>query len=174
MSEMNKDQRHTICTSLLCRQQSDPFLIMFVTSDKKWVLYNNNKSTRQWLSSNQVAVASPKSSQFEEGVIMRLVEPRVGVIHFESLKTSETVTVDLYCQQLDLVRNELLVKRLVLINRKGIVLQHNNARSHAARFMICEHTLNRISHPNHLNFIKMEFRVSHQDGKRSSIINSLN
>jgi len=34
-----------------------PSLTRIVTGDEKWVLYNNNKFTRQWLSSNQVAVA---------------------------------------------------------------------------------------------------------------------
>ena len=54
-------------------------------------------------------------TQFEEDVIVRLVEQR-GVIHFELLKPGETVTADLYCQQLDQVRNELLIKWPVFIN----------------------------------------------------------
>jgi len=40
----------------------------------------------------------------------------LGVIHFKLLKPSEAVTADLYYQQLDQVRNELLLKRPVLIN----------------------------------------------------------
>ena len=39
----------------------------------------------------------------------------------------------MYCQQLNWLRNELLVKHPVLIDRKGTVLQHHNTRPHAAR-----------------------------------------
>ena len=56
-----------------------------------------------------------------------------GIIHFELLKPGETITAELYCQQLDRLHSELLVKRQALINRKGVILQHDNARPYAAR-----------------------------------------
>jgi len=133
LSEMNKDQRRTICTSLLCRQRSDPFLTRIVTGDEKWVLYNNNKRTRQWLSPNQVPVPCPKPSLSLKKVLLCVWWDCRGVIHFELLKPGETVTADLYCQQLDRVCNKLFEKRPVLINRKSVVLQHDNARPHVAR-----------------------------------------
>ena len=54
------------------------------------------------------------------------------VIHFEMLTPGETVTADFYCQPLDRVSNELLIKRPVLIDRKGVVLQPYNVRPDAA------------------------------------------
>ena len=56
-----------------------------------------------------------------------------GIIHFEMLKPGETIIAELYCQQLDILHGELLEKRKVLVNRKGRILQHDNAISHAAR-----------------------------------------
>ena len=59
-----------------------------------------------------------------------------GVIHFELLKPGEKVTVLLYSQQVDRIRNELLVKRSVLINQKGVALQHKNPRPNAIRLTL--------------------------------------
>lgn len=133
LSDMNKDQRRTICTSLLCRQRNDPFLRRIVTGDEKWVLYNNNKRTKQWLSPNKLAVPIPKPSLTLKKVLLCVWWDCCGIIHFELLKSGETVTAELYCQQLDRLRNQLFVKRPGLVNRKGVILQHDNARPHAAK-----------------------------------------
>lgn len=133
LSDMNKDQRRTICTSLLCRLRNDPFLRRIVTGDEKWVLYNNNKRTKQWLSQNQLAVPIPKPSLTLKKVLLCVWWDCGGIIHFELLKSGETVTAELYCQQLDRLRNQLFVKRPGLVNRKGVILQHDNARPHAAK-----------------------------------------
>lgn len=133
LSEMNKDQRRTICTSLLCRERSDPFLRRIVTGDEKWVLYINNKRTKQWLSPKQLAVPTPKPSLTLKKVLLCVWWDCGGIIHFELLKPGVTVTAELYCQQLNRLNNQLLVKRPGLVNRKGVILQHDNARPHAAR-----------------------------------------
>ena len=58
---------------------------------------------------------------------------RRGIIHFELLNRNETVTADVYFQQLQRVHQSLLEKRPALVNRKNVVLLHNNARPHTAR-----------------------------------------
>ena len=58
---------------------------------------------------------------------------RRGIIHFELLNRNETVTADLYVQQLQRVHQSLLEKRPALVNRKNVVLLHDNARPHTAR-----------------------------------------
>ena len=58
---------------------------------------------------------------------------RRGIIHFELLNRNETVTADLYLQQLQHVHQSLLEKRPALVNRKNVVLLHDNARPHTAR-----------------------------------------
>ena len=81
----------------------------------------------------QVAVASSKPSLGLKNVSLCIWWHCVSVINFELLNPSETVTADLYYQQLDRFRNEILVKRPFLINRKVVVLQHDISRPHAAR-----------------------------------------
>ncbi|GFX93127.1 histone-lysine N-methyltransferase SETMAR [Trichonephila clavipes] len=56
-----------------------------------------------------------------------------GIVHFELLKLGETVNTDLYCEQLDSPNQSSIEKYSAIINRKGEVLQRNNARPHCAR-----------------------------------------
>lgn len=49
------------------------------------------------------------------------------------LKPGQTVNADLYCEQLDPVNQSLIKKCPTIINRKGVILQHENARLHCAR-----------------------------------------
>ena len=56
-----------------------------------------------------------------------------GVVHWELLDSNLTITADIYCQQLDRLNQELVRNRPALINRKGVILQHDNARPHIAR-----------------------------------------
>ena len=46
-------ERVTICSSLGSRFSRDTFLIRIVTSDEKWVLYNNIHRKKQWLANNE-------------------------------------------------------------------------------------------------------------------------
>ena len=57
----------------------------------------------------------PYRAIFLKKVLLFILWDCGGLIHFELLKPGETVTADLD-QQLDRVRNELLVKRPVLVN----------------------------------------------------------
>ena len=58
---------------------------------------------------------------------------RRGIFHFELLNRNEMVTADLYVQQLQYVHQSLLEERPALVNRKNVVLLHDNARPHTAR-----------------------------------------
>ena len=48
------------------------------------------------------------------------------------LNRNETITADLYVQKLQRVHQSLLEKRPALVNRKYVVLLHDNARPHTA------------------------------------------
>ena len=49
------------------------------------------------------------------------------IIHYELLKSGETITADVYCAQLERLKEALLSKRPGLINRGKVILQHDNA-----------------------------------------------
>ena len=56
-----------------------------------------------------------------------------GVLYFELLNHNETITAKLYSQQLSPLKAALVETRPVLINRKGALLLHDNARPHVAK-----------------------------------------
>lgn len=49
------------------------------------------------------------------------------------LKPGQIVNTDLYCEQLDQVNQSLVEKYPMIINRKGVILQYDNATPHCAR-----------------------------------------
>ncbi|GBP69946.1 Histone-lysine N-methyltransferase SETMAR [Eumeta japonica] len=51
-----------------------------------------------------------------------------GTIHYELLRRGKTIKPDLYCQQLIRPKQEVEKKEPELINRKGVVFHHDNAR----------------------------------------------
>ena len=56
-----------------------------------------------------------------------------GIIHYELLKPGETITADVYCAQLEQLKEALLSKRPGLINRGKVILQLDNACPHATK-----------------------------------------
>ena len=58
---------------------------------------------------------------------------RRSIIHFKLLNHNGSVTANVYIQQLQRVHQSLLEKLPTLINRKNVVLLHDNARPHTAR-----------------------------------------
>ncbi|GFX26874.1 histone-lysine N-methyltransferase SETMAR [Trichonephila clavipes] len=72
---------------------------------------------------------------------------RRQVVHYELLPT---VAADLYSQQLERVQQALHQKETALVNRKGEMLLHDNARSHFARVArntIQRHGWETLCHP---------------------------
>ncbi|CAK1553161.1 unnamed protein product [Leptosia nina] len=101
LSEQNKANRTITCNLLLQRHNTEAFFDRLITGDEKWVLYDNPKRVRQWLSPNEI----PRS----------------------------TAKPDLYSEQLQRVNQSLIEKWPAIVNRKGVILQHDNARPHCAR-----------------------------------------
>ena len=55
-----------------------------------------------------------------------------GVVYFELLPRNQTINSDVYCQQLDKLDAAIKVKWPELINRKGVIFHHDNARPHTS------------------------------------------
>ncbi|XP_054167892.1 histone-lysine N-methyltransferase SETMAR-like [Oppia nitens] len=108
-----KTYRVTVCESLLLRNNNLAFLDRIVTGDEKWCLYINVTRKGQWLSKGEKA----------------------GIVHWELLNVGQTVNSDLYCQQLERVKSSLTKLWPALVNRKGVIFHHDNARPHVANII---------------------------------------
>lgn len=133
LSESNKMQRITICNSLLCRQQNESFLHRIITGDEKWILYDNQKRKRQWLSRKERSVPVVKPDIHAKKVLLSIWWNIYGIVHYEFLKTGETITADIYCDQLVRLSEAIGKKHAALVNRRGVMLQHDNAKPHTAK-----------------------------------------
>lgn len=126
-------QRAAVCASLLSRLAVDPFLNRLITGDEKWVLYQNPQRKRQWLSAGQKAIPTAKPGLHPKKVLLCVWWDMDGIVYHELLDMGQTITAQVYCQQLDRLRDNLLKVRPHLLNRKGIVLQQDNAKPHTAK-----------------------------------------
>lgn len=88
---------------------------------------------KQWLTRGESSTPLSKRNIHEKKVLLCVWWNIHGIIHHELLKANQTVTGELYCQQLDRVRDALAVKHAALVNRKGVILHHDNARPHASK-----------------------------------------
>ena len=56
-----------------------------------------------------------------------------GLIHYSYLNPGETITTERYCEQINEMHQKLRYKCPALVNRKGPILLHDNARPHVAQ-----------------------------------------
>jgi histone-lysine N-methyltransferase SETMAR len=131
----NKIQRSTISASLLARHRRtgghpERFLHRIITGDEKWCLYINVKQRAEWLSPDKQATPRARPDLHPRKTMMSVWWDVEGVVHYELLPRNQTITADLYCQQLRRLNAAIQQKRP---NRQGgVILQHDNARPHTA------------------------------------------
>ena len=104
-----------------------------LTSDEKWVLYETPKRSRHWLSPRDAVPHTGRPPMHPRKIMLCAWWTGRRVVHYELLPTGQTVTGDLYSQQLEHVQQALPQKESALVNRKGVLFLHDNARLHVAR-----------------------------------------
>ena len=66
-----------------------------------------------------------------------------GLIHHSFIKPGETITAEKYCRDIDEMHQKLTCKQPALVNRKGLILIHDNTRPHVLMIISQKlHTLN--------------------------------
>ncbi len=131
----NLAQRASICASLLFRQKHAPFLEPIVTGDEKWMCYANVYRRRQWLDPDQKPLPDVKPDLHPKKIMLCIWWDMSGVTYFELLDINETITADVYSQQLQWFNEVLLQKRPTLANQKDVILLYGNSRSHVAKLI---------------------------------------
>ena len=109
------------------------FLDRIITGDEKWVCYSNVHRRKQWLDPGQKSLPDVKSELHSKKLMLCIWWDMQGVIYFEFLDMNQTITADVYCQQLQRLKKVLLQKRLALMNQKRIILLHDNGLPHVAK-----------------------------------------
>ncbi|GFW15602.1 histone-lysine N-methyltransferase SETMAR [Trichonephila clavipes] len=141
MSEENRANRSTSCNILLQSYNTEPFFDRLIISDEKRVLYDNPKRKRQRFSPNKLPRTAKPGLHTKRSFCV-LGGGICGIVHFEVLKPGEIVNADFYCEQLDRLNQSLFEKYPAIINRKGVILQHDNARPHCSRKTLAKKKIN--------------------------------
>lgn len=128
-----KQMRYDICSKLIQRNKNNPFLRRIITCDEKWILYDNRKRASEWVDRGSVPKCSPKPSLHPKKILISVWWCQTGLIHYEFLKKGESITSDVYCNQLERMHQKLKVLHPAIVNRNIPILLHDNARPHVAK-----------------------------------------
>jgi len=128
------ERRLFACEQLFERQKRKGFLHRIVTVDEKWVHYDNPKRKKSWALPGRASSSRAKSNIHSSKIIFCISWNQLGVVYYELLKPSETITGDLYRKQLMCLSQALKDKRPKYNERHDkVILQHGNARPHLAK-----------------------------------------
>lgn len=131
LTERQQENRKTICEMLLARHS---FLHRLVTGDEKWVWYENPKRRKSWTMPGEPSTSTVQRWTNRSKVLLCIWWDQTGVLYYELLKPSETVTGDRYKHQLLNLRQAIDTKRPQYgLRHDRIILQHDNARPHLAK-----------------------------------------
>jgi histone-lysine N-methyltransferase SETMAR len=136
LNENQKNRRYEACSTLILRNKNEPFLDRIVTCDEKWILYDNRRRSAQWLGLDETPKHFPKLNMHQKKVMVTVWWSQIGIIHYSFLDPSETITAEKYCHEIQEMHEKLSVKYPALVNRKGPILLHDNARPHVAQMTL--------------------------------------
>ena len=132
LTQRNLIDRISISETLLKHNEIDPFLKQIITGDEKWVKYKNIVRKRSWNKRGEPPQTTSKPGLMANKVMLCVWWDWKGVVHHEVLPHGLTINSELYCSQLDRLQEAIKEKRPELINRKGVVFHHDNARPHTS------------------------------------------
>ncbi|GFW03660.1 mariner Mos1 transposase [Trichonephila clavipes] len=119
---------------LLARQRWKGFLHRIVTGDEKCIRYDNPKRRKSWGYPGHASTSTAKPNIHGSKVMLSIWWDQLGVVYYELLKPTETITGDRYRTQLMHLSRALKDKRPQYNERHHkVILQHDNARTHVAK-----------------------------------------
>ncbi|XP_074181294.1 histone-lysine N-methyltransferase SETMAR isoform X4 [Rhinolophus sinicus] len=130
LTENQKNCRFEVSSSLILRNNNEPFLDRIVTCNEKWILYDNRRRPAQWLDREEAPKHFPKLNLHQIKIMVTVWWSAAGLIHYSFLSPGETITSEKYAQQIDEMHRKLQHLQPALVNRKGPILLHDNARLH--------------------------------------------
>lgn len=132
LTDANRMDRFDVCSALIARHKINPFLDRLITGDEKWIKYDNVVRKRAYCLPVQPSPSIAKPNIHVQKRMLCIWWDKRGPVHYELLPKGETITADVYCAQLSRLSQKIMDTRPVIGNRKGVILQHDNARPHVA------------------------------------------
>ena len=130
LTEKQKNQRLDICTQLLSIRRTDNWLDHLITGDEKWVFYINYTRNSQWVRDKRDLIPTPKAEIHAKKLMISVWWDIYGVVYWDMLPPNSTVTAEVYCAQLDNLKEKLISTRP---QHDKIYFLHDNARPHIAK-----------------------------------------
>lgn len=127
LTERHIERRLLTCEMLLQRyRRQNSFLHRIVTGDEKWIFFDNPKRSK---TSESTSTSQPKSLK----AMLCIWWDENGVVYYELLQPGQTITDELYGEQLLKLSRALRENRPAFTERQDkVVFQHDNARPHVA------------------------------------------
>lgn len=133
LTEQQSQRRIEICRELLSKPNDHRFWRRIVTSDEKWIFYRNSEHGKQWLKPGQPSKQVVVQNRYEKKVMLCVWWNIEGPIHWELVADGRAIDAGLYSEQLERVHAALRSKYPSLVNRRQVLLQHDNAPAHTSR-----------------------------------------
>jgi histone-lysine N-methyltransferase SETMAR len=137
LSEEQMANRERICNQLLAKFAADDFLSQLITMDEMWVYWDHNvrRQHRGWRGVNETPNVEVRTGMTVRKHMVSVFWDVKGVIMMEVLPRGQTITADVYCQQLDRLVIALQENRRRRAGDGFVQYQylHDNARPHPAR-----------------------------------------
>ena len=133
LTEKQQSRRLEVASSLLFRHKECSFLDRIFTCDEKWIMYNNVHRGGQWLDVDEPPGHFPKPDLHPKKVMITVWWNATGIIYYSFLETGKTITASSYSQEIDQCYTKLTKKCPNVVNRKGPILLHDNARPHVGK-----------------------------------------
>lgn len=134
LKEKDIERRKVTSEILLARQKRKSFLHRIITGDEKWIYFDNPKRRKTICDPGQSSKATPKNNIHGKKALLSIWWDQKGVIHHELLKQGETVTGELYRDQIIRLAEVMREKRPEYEKRQHkVILLHDNARPHVTK-----------------------------------------
>lgn len=117
---------------LLRKVKTSGFLESIVTSDEKWIHFDNTTKKRQWLSPGEPPNPVPKPDTHGKKVMLCVWWNSKGLVFMDVLNPGETVNSEVYLKQLMKV-DQALQRQGVDTSKTNLL--HDNARPHVAKIV---------------------------------------
>ncbi|KAK6750447.1 hypothetical protein RB195_002430 [Necator americanus] len=133
LSDANKAARVAMAGILLRRSKNSGFFDSVVTSDEKWICFDNATRKRQWLEAGDTPKPTPKPDIHGRKVMLFVWWNSKGLVYFEVLDSGQTVTADIYKDQQNRVDQAL---RRPAVEATSTKFLYDNARPQVAKITL--------------------------------------